>query len=167
MWASNIRQPIAREWHCQTRSWGISLVKWDIQTQFIYPLYQNGGQPVLISSGDGVGVRFLAGCSADSSVTPDIFMDENDQYKADFDLKPDVKIPANYILTTSSDYDIITTVPFTITVFVSWWNDDWICSILILIIVGMPPRLAKADRRPREKKKFYHHFSIVKYSYLP
>ena len=27
--------------------------------------------------------------------------------------------------------------------------------------------LAKADRRPREKKKFYHHFSIVKYSYLP
>ena len=28
-------------------------------------------------------------------------------------------------------------------------------------------RLAKADRRPREKKKFYHHFSIVKYSYLP
>ena len=29
------------------------------------------------------------------------------------------------------------------------------------------PVLAKADRRPREKKKFYHHFSIVKYSYLP
>ena len=29
------------------------------------------------------------------------------------------------------------------------------------------PALAKADRRPREKKKFYHHFSIVKYSYLP
>ena len=27
--------------------------------------------------------------------------------------------------------------------------------------------LAKADRRPREKKKFYHQFSIVKYSYLP
>ena len=27
--------------------------------------------------------------------------------------------------------------------------------------------LAKADRRPWEKKKFYHHFSIVKYSYLP
>ena len=27
--------------------------------------------------------------------------------------------------------------------------------------------VAKADRRPREKKKFYHHFSIVKYSYLP
>ena len=27
--------------------------------------------------------------------------------------------------------------------------------------------LAKADRRPREKKKFYRHFSIVKYSYLP
>ena len=25
--------------------------------------------------------------------------------------------------------------------------------------------LAKADRR--DKKKFYHHFSIVKYSYLP
>ena len=63
-------------------------------------------------------------------------MDENDQYKADFDLNPDVKIPANYILTTSSDYDIITTVPFTITVFVSWWNDDWIYSILILIIVN-------------------------------
>ena len=46
-------------------------------------------------------------------------MDENDQYKADFDLNPDVKIPANYILTTSSNYGIITTVPFTITVFVS------------------------------------------------
>ena len=28
-------------------------------------------------------------------------------------------------------------------------------------------RIAKADRRPREKKKFYHQFSIVKYSYLP
>ena len=27
--------------------------------------------------------------------------------------------------------------------------------------------IAKADRRPREKKKFYHQFSIVKYSYLP
>ena len=27
--------------------------------------------------------------------------------------------------------------------------------------------LAKADRRPREKKKFYHQFSIVKYLYLP
>ena len=27
--------------------------------------------------------------------------------------------------------------------------------------------VAKADRRPREKKKFYHQFSIVKYSYLP
>ena len=27
--------------------------------------------------------------------------------------------------------------------------------------------LAKADRRPREKKKFYHQFSIVKYSYFP
>ena len=27
--------------------------------------------------------------------------------------------------------------------------------------------LAKADRRPREKKKCYHQFSIVKYSYLP
>ena len=27
--------------------------------------------------------------------------------------------------------------------------------------------LAKADRRPRKKKKFYRHFSIVKYSYLP
>ena len=27
--------------------------------------------------------------------------------------------------------------------------------------------LAKADRRPWEKKKFYHQFSIVKYSYLP
>ena len=27
--------------------------------------------------------------------------------------------------------------------------------------------LAKADHRPREKKKFYHLFSIVKYSYLP
>merc|ERR1712155_348081 len=27
--------------------------------------------------------------------------------------------------------------------------------------------LAKADRRPREKKEFYHQFSIVKYSYLP
>ena len=46
-------------------------------------------------------------------------MVENDQYKADFDLNPDVKIPANYILTTSADYDIITTVPFTITVYVS------------------------------------------------
>ena len=27
--------------------------------------------------------------------------------------------------------------------------------------------IAKADRRPREKKKFYHQFSIVKYLYLP
>ena len=27
--------------------------------------------------------------------------------------------------------------------------------------------LAKANRRPREKKKFYHQLSIVKYSYLP
>ena len=27
--------------------------------------------------------------------------------------------------------------------------------------------LAKVDHRPREKKKFYHHFSTVKYSYLP
>ena len=27
--------------------------------------------------------------------------------------------------------------------------------------------VAKADRRPREKKKFYHQFSIVKYSFLP
>ena len=27
--------------------------------------------------------------------------------------------------------------------------------------------LAKADHRPREEKKFYHQFSIVKYSYLP
>ena len=27
--------------------------------------------------------------------------------------------------------------------------------------------VAKADHRPREKKKFYHHFSNVKYSYLP
>ena len=27
--------------------------------------------------------------------------------------------------------------------------------------------VAKADRRPREKKKFYHQFPIVKYSYLP
>ena len=65
-------------------------------------------------------------------------MDENDQYKADFDLKPDVKIPANYILTTSSDYDIITTVPFTITVFVSILTV--FVSILTFIIVGMPPR---------------------------
>ena len=31
----------------------------------------------------------------------------------------------------------------------------------------VPWQVAKADRRPREKKKFYHHFSIVKYSYLP
>ena len=27
--------------------------------------------------------------------------------------------------------------------------------------------LAKADRRFREEKKFYHQFSIIKYSYLP
>ena len=27
--------------------------------------------------------------------------------------------------------------------------------------------VAKADHQPREKKKFYHLFSIVKYSYLP
>ena len=31
----------------------------------------------------------------------------------------------------------------------------------------VPCELAKADRRPREKKKFYGQFSIVKYSYLP
>ena len=33
-------------------------------------------------------------------------------------------------------------------------------------LLGSSP-IAKADRRPREKKKFYHQFSIVKYSYLP
>ena len=33
--------------------------------------------------------------------------------------------------------------------------------------MGSESIVAKADRRPREKKKFYHQFSIVKYSYLP
>ena len=36
-----------------------------------------------------------------------------------------------------------------------------------LFQVSRSYRLAKADRRPLEKKKFYHQFSIVKYSYLP
>ena len=38
-----------------------------------------------------------------------------------------------------------------------------VANVAIMLVCG----LAKADCRPREKKKFYHQFSIVKYSYLP
>ena len=35
------------------------------------------------------------------------------------------------------------------------------------LILGQSWGLAKADRWLQEEKKFYHQFSIVKYSYLP
>ena len=44
---------------------------------------------------------------------------------------------------------------------------DIINKLLEHSLVVQSSTVAKADRRPREKKKFYHHFSIVKYSYLP
>ena len=39
--------------------------------------------------------------------------------------------------------------------------------MLIINSVLNKCEIATADRQPRKKKKFYHQFSIVKYSYLP
>ena len=78
-------------------------------------LFQDG-RPTLEDTGPD-GINFLAVCKDDPSLTPTIFVEK--QFQDDFVIQnANVKDPLNVVFRVGENYDIVSTIPFPVRIYV-------------------------------------------------